>query len=441
VADGNIRPGDYLTRFHNLADLTDPSIARNNLGVGSFEADISAKLDKNVVGAHAGSAQIGTGDDPAGTAASYLLDVRSISTTDGAGFFKVSPPGGSSNAHALTARNAATSGTGSALNVTSDNDFSSMQVSGHEKSTGTIKVSHIGQPDGSDAGAAALSIDLKTSGTAAQGIFMTGTQGATTGNLLTLRNNARDDLVVKATGRVGVGVATGATPGAAVDIRPSDNSTKGLMVQAPSSSASALMELRNSGGTPTVVASKDGDLYAAANALGIVTPANHGLTAWAYDPALALNSSVLTSGTVYLIKVHVSLGVSVTKLYWHVAVVAVTPTSSQNFVGLYDSTGARLATIDVTADVTATGIKATTIPSTGLTTGAFYWVALVTNAVTPPAISRTTGLAGAGGLVNVGLSVAAYRFATNGTSQTSLPVSITPGSASQGLPLWMAIGP
>ncbi|MEU6354251.1 hyaluronoglucosaminidase [Streptomyces sp. NPDC047072] len=122
--------------------------------------------------------------------------------------------GTSTTAHTVTVNHKATSGDSVALNVTSDNpDTSAMYLTGVETGRGTLKIAHVGYADGSDASASALSIDLQTSGTAAQGIYVTATNGATKGSLIALRNNTGlEDLVVKGSGRVGIGIARGATP-------------------------------------------------------------------------------------------------------------------------------------------------------------------------------------------------------------------------------------
>ena len=171
-----------------------------------------------------------------------------------------------------------------------------------------------------------------------------------------------------------------------------------------------------------------------------VVPADHGLAGWAYDPAHAVATIVLTGGTLYLAKVAVPAAVTVTKIYWHVGVVGVSATAGQNHVGLYNTSGTRLATTGVDSDVTSTGLKTTTISGTALTAGQTVWVGVLFNAVTPPALACTSLLVGAAGLVNAGLAASAYRFATNGTGLTSLPSSVTPSSASAGAPLWAAVG-
>lgn len=123
--------------------------------------------------------------------------------------------GTSTTEHTVTINHKATSGEKSvALNVTSDNpETSAMYLTGVETAHGTLKISHMGYADGSDPGSSGLSIDLRTAGTAAQGIFVTATDGPTTGALMILRNTpGRDDFVVKGNGLTGIGVGRGNKP-------------------------------------------------------------------------------------------------------------------------------------------------------------------------------------------------------------------------------------
>lgn len=176
---------------------------------------------------------------------------------------------------------------------------------------------------------------------------------------------------------------------------------------------------------------------------GDASPPAHGLTAWAYDPAHAVNAIQLTGGTVYLTKLHITTSVSVTKLYWWMSVAGATPTAGQNFGGLYGSDGTRLVTADADATVAATaGLQTLTITSTALTAGTFVWAALVFNATTRPTVQYASGATGATTACNVGLTAATFRHATAGTAQTSLPASITPSSNSASLLAgpWMAVG-
>ena len=159
-----------------------------------------------------------------------------------------------SNVHALTAWQKATSGTSRvALNVISDNpDESAVWVAGTEKNRGTVKIAHAnpGPTATDDASAAAISIDLQNggmAGTACQGVFITSTTGGTTGNLITVRHNGRDDFVVKSTGRVGIGLPTAATPAGVLEVRQNDTSTFGLAMTAIASGTD-MVNLKDSSG-------------------------------------------------------------------------------------------------------------------------------------------------------------------------------------------------
>ena len=93
-----------------------------------------------------------------------------------------------------------------ALAVTNNNTSdSALGIIGYESGRGTIKVSHY-KPSSSDANASGISIDLKGTGTAAQGLYVDSTAtGGTSGNLLRLRNQTVDRFVVGSTGSVAIG--------------------------------------------------------------------------------------------------------------------------------------------------------------------------------------------------------------------------------------------
>lgn len=171
-----------------------------------------------------------------------------------------------------------------------------------------------------------------------------------------------------------------------------------------------------------------GNLAVTGHALGGDSPAAHGIAAWCYDPALAVNSTQLTAGTLYLVRVNIAAAVNVTKIYWWVGNQGSSPVSGQNEVGLYAADGTRLAATNADAAISTAGMKTTTIASQALTAGSFYWVALLFNASVPPTLTRASGWTGVAAAANLGLAAATSRFATNGTGRTALPASITPGS-------------
>ncbi|MCX5537744.1 hypothetical protein OG785_45645 [Streptomyces sp. NBC_00006] len=160
------------------------------------------------------------------------------------------------------------------------------------------------------------------------------------------------------------------------------------------------------------------------------TPADHGLITWTHDPAtLRSASNTTTSGTVYLCKVKiVNRSTVVSNVIVGIEAAGTGLTAGQSFVGLYDSSGTRLAvSADQSASWASTGMKsiALTAPQT-LAVGTYY-VAILSVGTTPPQFSM-----GAGGAanINVGLATSAARYLIGPASQTALPTSITLGSQS-----------
>lgn len=199
-----------------------------------------------------------------GDAMTGALSAESFNTDSAvrSGFFKTTSP----TEHAVTIFQAGTTGldTAAALNVVSNNtQTSSMFLSGTEVARGTFKVAHHNPGPGAtdDASASAISIDLQDAGhggTAAQGIFMTSTTGTTTGNLVTLRNNSRDDFVVKANGSVGIRVATNHTPAGSLEISQGDTTTFGLAMTA-TAAGTDMVNLKDSGGNQRFQVSNAGN--------------------------------------------------------------------------------------------------------------------------------------------------------------------------------------
>jgi hypothetical protein len=171
--------------------------------------------------------------------------------------------------------------------------------------------------------------------------------------------------------------------------------------------------------------------------------AAHGLTAWCYDPALAVNSTELTNGVLYLVRLNIPANVNVTKIYWWIGNTGSGPVAGQNLVGLYSSSGTLLASANVDSAISSAGLKTTTIASQSLAVGSFCWVGLLFNASVPPTLTRASGWTGVDTAANVGLTASTLRFAKNGSTRTALPSPLVP-SINTGTDFagpWVAIGP
>lgn len=182
-----------------------------------------------------------------------------------------------------------------------------------------------------------------------------------------------------------------------------------------------------------------------APASGSPNPGLHGFKAWAWDPIFADTSATQpTAGTINLTKIPVLKTISVTQV--SVLLQGTGTSVTGYYVGIYDSTGAQLCggvSSSQHADVNAnSGVRTYTVGNTAATIigsdTAFVYVAILSAGGTSPGTARRTPLNST--FANAGLSASAYRFAINGTGQTTLPSSFTLASNSlSGLGYWAAI--
>ncbi|CAL9665144.1 hypothetical protein SUDANB1_07173 [Streptomyces sp. enrichment culture] len=231
--------------------------------IAAAALDATAKVNAHVLAAdpHGDRAYAATTFLPlAGGTLAGALTATSFNTdgTVRSGNFRTQ----SDTEHALTVYQRATgTAPGSvALNVISDKPGdSAMWLSGKESARGTLKIAHLNPGAGvsADSGAAAISIDLQRNGkggTACQGLFLTATEGPTTGRLLVLRNSdpaTTDDFVVSSTGLTGIRIPVGNTPAAALEVRQRDTTTVGALILGAASTTQPIFQVKNSGGTAT----------------------------------------------------------------------------------------------------------------------------------------------------------------------------------------------
>lgn len=163
-------------------------------------------------------------------------------------------------------------------------------------------------------------------------------------------------------------------------------------------------------------------------ALSGFNPTDHGLVAWNYDPSQGSASGAPVSGTVRMVRMPAIVQpTTVNGVALHVATGSVTPVAGQNFVGLYDSAGTRVA---VSAAITTqfnTSDADAIVPFTApyVAAAGVYYAAVLVVAATPAAFTASSN-AGSDG--NFNLTAATGRFTNGPAAQTSLPASIVMAS-------------
>lgn len=166
-----------------------------------------------------------------------------------------------------------------------------------------------------------------------------------------------------------------------------------------------------------------------------------GQIARTYDPAVATVAAPPIAGTLYLMGVKVRASTTSVGVTMAQTGAGTLLTSGQNFLALFDFTGAQLA---ITADLSATFVNPNqlinptwTAPVT-LAPG-MYWIALLVNSTGVVPTFRTSMAAlSSSWSVSVNANLARARSAFNGTGLTAIPASISPGSNSNTALMWWA---
>lgn len=155
----------------------------------------------------------------------------------------------------------------------------------------------------------------------------------------------------------------------------------------------------------------------------------NGFIAMPYDLVAASAASVLTSGTVTHVRVDLLTPATVSTITLPVFNAGSGLTAGQNFVGLYDSAGTRVAvSADQSASWATNGEKNIALTAPYAAAAGTYYIAMLSNGTTPIGILRSVTTGAVTGVLNHGLTAATARWATGPTAQTTLPASITMAS-------------
>jgi hypothetical protein len=161
-------------------------------------------------------------------------------------------------------------------------------------------------------------------------------------------------------------------------------------------------------------------------------PEDAGLLAWNFDPAFVASSANPATNTIQAIRIDVKAPMTVTNIVLFQFVAGAGLTTSECFVGLYDSAGTKIA---VSADQSTAWASGTDVFKTmALASGPFtikpglYWILAVQNGSSNLTWGRFQNQTATN--ANAGLSAAKSRWATAGTG-TTLPSSFTPSALTQ----------
>lgn len=164
------------------------------------------------------------------------------------------------------------------------------------------------------------------------------------------------------------------------------------------------------------------------------SPNLYGYISMAFDPAVAVNTSLPTSGVLNLVRLPIAKASTITRVYLNVSVAASGATAS--YAALYTSAGALLAqSNDQSANLGTTGVKTYTFTPTDVAAGYIYVAFWTVATTTMPSLSR----AGSAGFVNNKLTTSTYRYATADTGLTATAPSTLGAKTSGAVSYWLAV--
>lgn len=175
----------------------------------------------------------------------------------------------------------------------------------------------------------------------------------------------------------------------------------------------------------------------ALNRMQTSSATDQNLIAWTFDVGTTLTASTPTSGTVNMSKIWVREPATINNAAMTIITAPTALTAGQNFAGLYDAAGNRLAvTADQTANWATVGLKDMPFTVPYVAAAGPYYLAFVSNGTTPPAFGRGSSLASGGATVNIGLTATDARYTTGPAAQTTLPATIVMGARSIDTRAW-----
>ena len=185
------------------------------------------------------------------------------------------------------------------------------------------------------------------------------------------------------------------------------------------------------------------DAAVAAAALNTWQPADNGLLLTPCDPAACTNNGIISATKVYLIRIPVRIGCTVSNIWGRVTTIG-SGTSTGSYVGLYNSAGSLLsASVDQVTNFTTQGVfEAALVTPQVLAAGSVVYAAIMSNlSSTQPTLAcfanaspltANIGLAATGAALRASLAAA--------TSTTTLPAVVPSTNAiTNALPVFLGL--
>lgn len=162
------------------------------------------------------------------------------------------------------------------------------------------------------------------------------------------------------------------------------------------------------------------------------TAGDRGFLLWSFPPWAIASTDAPLTGRLVVQRVAVHRAIAVSNIAVFVASAGGTLTAGQNFAGLYDTSGAKLATTgDQSAVWNSTGLATMAITGAPITISPpWVWVVILANGTSAPSLSSSATGVGSG-VANLGATVSTSFHGRVLTGQTTLPASFTPSSLTQ----------
>jgi hypothetical protein len=175
---------------------------------------------------------------------------------------------------------------------------------------------------------------------------------------------------------------------------------------------------------------------------GTRVPEDYALVAWNMDPSMMMSANSLVRGTIYLCRIKLRRPRRVSRILLGISRPASGTVAGENFVALVDAAGAirgASAVGSLDGKLATAGVVTQPLPAPCNVPAGDYYIAILVNAATPPAVMCGTGPSMA--CLNLGSAPAQAWWAVNGTAATALPASFSlAGNSSAGaLPVWAAV--